>query len=80
METFEITKNILKILSSERECDVLELKNKINLTDPILPYLLWLEEMNFVKRKSISDKFKLIFSKTAAKTIKNIGFVEMLDF
>jgi len=63
METFEITKNILKMLSSERECDVLQLKNKLNLTDPILPYLLWLEEMNFVKRKSISDKFKLIFSK-----------------
>ena len=63
METFEITKKILKILSSQKEADILELKNNIKLTEPILPYLLWLEEMNFVKKKSISDKFKLIFSR-----------------
>ena len=55
-------KSILEVLRRE-ETDISTIKHKLKITEPILPYLLWLEEMNFVERIDLTERYKFLASK-----------------
>jgi len=62
MKEKDIIKGILEVLC-EKEADISTIKHKLKITEPVLPYLLWLEEMNFVKRINLTERYKFLASK-----------------
>ena len=62
MEGKDMIKSILEVLREE-ETDISTIKYKLKITEPILPYLLWLEEMNFVERINLTERYKFLASK-----------------
>lgn len=62
MEGKDMIKSILEVLR-KGETDISTIKHKLKITEPILPYLLWLEEMNFVERIDLTERYKFLASK-----------------